>query len=462
MRSTASILHLDLDAFFAAVEQRDKPSLRGKPVLVGGVGGRGVVSTASYEARAFGVGSAMSMAEARRKAPGAAVLSGRFPAYRQSSRIVMALLHELSPAVEAMSVDEAYVDLAAGGVDTDPDALAKLVTELRAELYRRTEGLTASVGVASSKMLAKLASEAAKPNGQVIVIPGTELDLISPLPIRKVQGIGPATAERLNRLGVHTVFDLQEISEKELIHELGASAGAALHRMAFAQDDRPVAQERVAKSISVEDTFEHDLTDPAELSAIIDSDAAQVAKRLVKAGFFARTISIKVRFGDFTTYARSRTLDGATDRPERIAAVAHQLLSGFRVSQGIRLLGVGVANFVEAAQEELFVSEDETAQVSEEIINSGYQSPALRRHVGWRPGEDVEHANLGRGWVWGSRKGLVTVRFESRMTSVGPVRTFAADDPALSHADPLPMTYEVAPNQTPEDDDLWSDSEDPD
>ncbi|MCL1840282.1 MAG: DNA polymerase IV, partial [Propionibacteriaceae bacterium] len=329
MRREASVLHLDLDAFFASVEQRDKPSLRGKPVIVGGVGGRGVVSTASYEARVFGVHSAMAMGQARRLAPHAAVLAGRFGAYRQSSRIVMALLREVSPVIEPMSVDEAYVDLAAGGIDcSDLDALADLVSRLRAEVQRRTEGLTASVGVGTSKFIAKVGSEAAKPDGQILVPPGGELDLISPLPARAIPGIGPATMERLTRLGIHTVADLQQASERELTHELGQLAGSGLHRLAFAQDDRPVQTEREAKSISVEDTFERDLVDPADLRRVIAADAIQVAQHLDKAGLFARTITLKVRLANFVTHTRSRTLEGATDRPVRIAAVARQLLDG--------------------------------------------------------------------------------------------------------------------------------------
>ena len=448
MRREPSVLHLDLDAFFASVEQRDKPSLRGKPVIVGGVGGRGVVSTASYEARVFGVHSAMAMGQARRLAPHAAVLSGRFGAYRQSSRIVMALLRELSPVVEPMSVDEAYVDLAAGGIDcTDLGKLAELVTGLRAEVQRRTEGLTASVGVGTSKFIAKVGSEAAKPDGQILVPPGGELDLISPLPARAIPGIGPATMERLTRLGIHTVADLQQASERELTHELGQLAGSGLHRLAFAQDDRPVQTEREAKSVSVEDTFEHDLVDPADLRRVIAADAVQVGRHLNKAGLFARTITLKVRLGNFVTHTRSRTLEGATDRPERIAAVARQLLDGLDVHEGVRLLGVGVSGFTGAAQEELFEADD-AAPVSEEVdadaSNQEWPVRAVRHPAGaWRPGEDVEHDVLGRGWVWGSGHGVVTVRFETRLTGVGPVRSLPIDDPALRRADLLPMAYQV-------------------
>ncbi|MEL4505252.1 DNA polymerase IV [Luteococcus sp. H138] len=444
MRPTASILHLDLDAFFAAVEQRDKPSLRGKPVIVGGVGQRGVVSTASYEARVFGVRSAMPAHEARRRAPNAAFLGGRFDAYRQSSRIVMALLHELSPLVEPLSIDEAFVDLAAGGHDcTNVDTLRALGQQLRADLFERTEGLTASVGIGTSKFIAKVGSEMAKPNGLVVIPPGGELDAISPLPARAVPGVGPVTMEKLDRLGIKTVADLQHAEVAELSREVGRSWGEALHELAFARDDRPVSPHREAKSISVEDTFETDLTDRAELETIATRDAAIVAGRLRASGQFARTITLKVRLGDFTTWTRSRTLNGATDSTERISQVARELLAALDVREGVRLLGVGVANFTLAAQEELFVLAGD--EVVTEEHTSTEPPPERRRGRGeWSPGSEVQHPDFGRGWVWGSGLGRVTVRFETRLTGVGPVRTFRTDDEQLTRPDaPLPMVWDV-------------------
>ncbi len=459
MRSAASILHLDMDAFFAAVEQRDKPSLRGRQVIVGGVGGRGVVSTASYEVRPLGVHSAMPMSEARRRAPHAAVLGVRSAAYRQSSRIVMAILRELSPVLEPMSLDEAYVDLAAGGVDcSDVAALPTLVAELRAEVTRRTEGLTCSVGVGSSRLVAKLASEAAKPNGQLVVAPGTELDLITPLSAHQLPGIGPATMEKLTRLGIRSVRDLQRATLTELVHEVGRAAGEAIHAMAFARDERPVLPERAVKSISVEDTFERDLNRVDDLNRVIETDARVLASRLARAGLFARTVTLKLKLPDFTIHARSRTLTGATDQPDRIGAVARALLADFDVRDGVRLLGVGVSNFTVAAQEELFYLDDDRFGRDEVVVqgHDGQSGAALARGGGtgheprlrfgtdWVPGLDVEHQQHGRGWVWGSGAGVVTVRFETRDTAVGPVRSFRVDDPALRRAPrPLPMRWEV-------------------
>ncbi|WP_315969074.1 DNA polymerase IV [Nigerium massiliense] len=435
MRTTASVLHLDLDAFFASVEQRDKPSLRGKPVIVGGVGGRGVVSTASYEARPFGVHSAMPMHEARRLCPHAAVLSGRFGAYREASAIVMGLLRELSPLVEPLSLDEAFVDLATDpDRDLTPSALVELAERLRADVQEQTGGLTASVGLGSSKFMAKVATELGKPNGVHLVEPGTEVPTLAPLPARAIPGVGPATMERLARLGVETVADVQALSERELVRELGRASGLNLYALAFARDDRPVVAEREVKSISVEDTFATDLTDRAELDAAIDRDARIIAGRLAKHGWFARTITLKVKRPDFTTIPRSQTLHGSTDRSEVIGRIARSLLGGLEIGTGFRLLGVGVSGFSEAAQEELFEPEVAGAVVQTAVANPSGQVVASHAEAGsaedthadadaagqsatgtgqpealrprWQlsftPGADVEHDEYGRGWVWGS------------------------------------------------------------
>lgn len=441
MRSTASILHLDLDAFYAAVEQRDKPSLRGKAVVVGGAGPRGVVATASYEARVFGVRSAMSGTEARRRAPNAAFLGGRFDAYRQSSRIVMQLLREVSPVVEPLSLDEAFVDLAGSG--WDQTEIARHVEELRAELTRRTAGLTGSVGVGSSKFIAKLASEAAKPDGMRIIAPGAELDFIQDMPIRAIPGIGPATEGRLVTIGITTVADIRAADPAELVRELGRSSGESLYALSFARDSRGVEAQREAKSISTEDTFATDITDPERLREFLRRDARSVAARMHKAGVFARTISIKVRFGDFSTITRARSLGGATDRAETLIQVGEDLLREVDVREGVRLLGIGTSNFTAAAQEQLFGVDDDVAEATETTTRTGADSDVLtsgmrRRSELYFPGTDIVHSELGRGWVWGSGLGRVTVRFETRETGPGPIRTFSVDDPALSRPDALP------------------------
>lgn len=433
-------MHLDLDAFFAAVEQRDKPSLRGKPVIVGGVGGRGVVSTASYEARVFGVHSAMPTHEARRLCPHAAYLSGRFGAYRESSAVVMGLLAELSPLVEPLSLDEAFVDLAAGdATDFSPDAVRALAGRLRADVQDQTGGLTASVGVGTSKFMAKVASELAKPDGVTVVAPGDELDAIADLPARAIPGVGPATMERLSRLGVVTVADIRKLSRAEALRELGKAQGEWVYELAFARDERPVVADREAKSISVEDTFEGDVHDRSELDAVIERDARIVTERLAKRGMFARTITLKVKRPDFTIISRSQTLHGATDRAEVVARIARSLLDGVPVETGFRLLGVGVAGLTQAAQEELF--EPDAVGAVTTSSTSVAEDPSIRPRwlARFTPGADVEHDEHGRGWVWGAGLGRVTVRFETALTGPGPVRTFRTDDPALHLAGPRPL-----------------------
>ncbi len=443
MPQRASILHLDLDAFFASVEQRDKPSLRGKPVAVGGIGGRGVVATASYEARVLGLHSAMSTSMARHLAPHVAYLSPRGDAYRQSSRIVMALLSELSPLVEPLSIDEAFVDLEAGGQDTSPEGLTALVRTLRADIVERTEGLHASVGVGTSKLMAKMGSERAKPNGQLIVPPGAERGILDPLPASDIPGVGPATMDRLARLGIRTIRDLRRASTAELVRELGSAVGESLHALASGHDERKVAPRGEAKSISVEDTFDTDLTDPAAIAAVVDRDAVAVAGRLSKAGLFARTVTVKVRLADFTTLSRSRTLTGATDNPDRIGAVAQALVAAVPVGQGFRLIGVGVGGFAQFAQEELFELDDDQSLPAALVTEQREMATPLTRSMPrWSPGVEVEHDELGRGWVWGSGLGVVTVRFETRHTGVGPVKSLRADDPALHRAELLPMKHD--------------------
>ena len=437
MRREASILHLDLDAFYASVEQRDKPSLRGKPVVVGGIGARGVVATASYEARVFGVRSAMPASEARRRCPHAAFLAGRFGAYRIASTQVMTILRELSPLVEPLSLDEAFLDLKAARrpVDVSPAGLRTLIGDIKADVAAATGGLTASVGAATSKFMAKVASELGKPDGSVVVEPGSEVALLGPMSVGVIPGVGPVTRERLLRIGIRTVADLQGFSLDELAQLIGRAHASALVELAYARDDRPVEPDRETKSISVEDTFEHDVTDRAELTAILRRDAVQVAGRLAAAGLFARTVSIKVRLPDFSTFTRSRTLRSATDGAELIGSVATSLLTAVNVAGGVRLLGVGVSGLTELRQEELFGDESEVETPDDVVVHDHLESTPAGPPT-WRPGADVVHDDHGRGWVWGSGLGRVTVRFETRDTPPGPVRTFAVDDPALRLVDP--------------------------
>ena len=431
VRSDPTILHVDLDAFFAAVEQRDKPSLRGKPVVVGGVGGRGVVATASYEARAFGVRSAMSTREARARCPHAAYLTGRFDAYRATSRAVMTLLAELSPLVEPLSLDEAFVDLAAADVDdVSVEGVTAVARRLKDDVREVTGGLCGSVGIASSKLVAKIASDLEKPDGLVVVPPGTEQDLLRPMSVSVIPGVGPATAERLRRVGVHTVAELEKVSADELVRIVGQAHGASLYRMARADDDRPVVAERETKSVSVEGTYDTDLVDKRLLEGLVDRQAAQVAERLRAARMSGRTVTVKIRLHDFTTHTRSSTLPAPTDDTRVVARLARALLGEVDTSGGVRLLGVGVSGLADWIQEDLFADyDDETTDDADPLPQEAVA--AVTRGRQWAPGSDVLHAEHGPGWVWGSGVGRVTVRFETAGTSPGPVRTFRADDPDL-------------------------------
>lgn len=433
MRREASILHLDLDAFFASVEQRDKPSLRGKPVVVGGTGGRGVVATASYEARKYGVRSAMSTREARSRCPHAAFLSGRFDAYREASAAVMSLLREVSPLVEPLSLDEAFIDLAAADLpDLSLPTVTELATRLRAGVEDVTGGLTASVGLGTSKFIAKVASDLDKPNGLCVVAPGTEADLLAPMHVTVIPGVGPASAERLRRAGISTVADLQSVTEAELVRLLGKAHGHGLHLLARAEDERPVIAERETKSVSVEGTYDTDLTDRRLMEALLTRQAHEVAKRLRGSGLSGRTVSIKVRLYDFTTLSRSATLSGPTDAAGTIARLARGLLAELDTAGGVRLLGVGVSGLADWIQDDLF------GETEEDLDLDSTPDPAVLGSSGsvqtrtWAPGADVVHAELGQGWVWGSGRGIVTVRFETASTPTGPIRSFAIDDPDLA------------------------------
>ncbi|MGW6688766.1 DNA polymerase IV [Streptomyces sp. NPDC054961] len=353
MRAAPTILHLDMDAFYASVEQASKPSLRGKAVIVGGLGPRGVVATCSYEARRYGVHSAMPTAQARRLCPNGAYLIPRFSLYRSVSDIVMALLRELSPLVEPLSLDEAFVDLEAGGVAFDAAGARATGERLRADIMAAT-GLSGSVGLAGSKMLAKVASEEAKPAGLLLIEVGTERAHLAPLSVRTLPGVGPATGEHLRRAGITTVGELATAGEDELVRMVGRSHGVGLHRMALGLDERPVVAERDAKSVSVEDTFDVDLHDRVRIRGEVGRLADRCVHRLRESGHSGRTIVLKVRRYDFSTLTRSETLRGPTDDPAVVREAAARLLEAVDTTGGVRLLGVGVTGLADYTQEDLF------------------------------------------------------------------------------------------------------------
>ena len=332
-----------MDAFFAAVEQHDNAALRGKPVLVGGSPrSRGVVAAASYEARAFGCHSAMPMRTAVRQCPDAVIVSPRFARYRDVSRQVMTIFRELTSLVEPLSLDEAFLDvshLAAAG--QEPEALAR---ELK-RAVRTTTGLTLSCGVATSKSVAKVASTRSKPDGLTVVPPGEERAFLAPLPAQELWGVGPKTAQRLAAAGVHSVGDLAARPAPWLIQRFGAR-GEWFHRLALGLDDSAVEVERETKSISSETTFAEDLAGASALAETLTQQIRTVARRLRRAGLRARTVQIKLRLADFTTFTRRRTLPASTDDTRDLERVALDLLCA-ETGRGrrFRLVGAGVSNF---------------------------------------------------------------------------------------------------------------------
>ena len=351
MPTEPTILHVDMDAFYASVEVLRDPSLAGQPVIVGGSGDRGVVASCSYEARAFGVRSAMPSARARRMCPSAVFVHGDMSRYVGYSRRIHEVFSSFTPLVEGISLDEAFLDVAGARRLFGP---AAQVAALIRDRVRADTGLSCSVGVAPSKLLAKLASRAAKPTatpagidpgpGVVVVRPGEELAFLHPLPVTELWGVGPATAERLRSRGVRTVGDLADVPVVALVSWLGTANGRHLHELAWARDSRPVEPERAVKSVGHEETFAVDLVDRGALHREVVRQADAVATRLRESSMAGRTVTVKVRFNDFATITRSRTLPEAVDTAPEVASVAGDLLDGVDAAGGIRLLGVSVSN----------------------------------------------------------------------------------------------------------------------
>jgi DNA polymerase-4 len=336
------ILHVDMDAFYASVEQRDDPALRGRPVAVGGVGGRGVVAAASYEARAFGVRSAMPSRTALRLCPELAFVPPRFEVYRAISREVRDVFAHYTPLVEPLSLDEAYLDVTENlkGIPT----ATRVAAEIRAEILERS-GLTASAGVSYNRFLAKLASGQRKPNGQFVITPEMGLAFVEGLPVSRFHGVGPATAARMERLGIRTGKDLREKSLAYLQEQFG-KAGAHFHAVARGEDDRPVRPDRPRKSAGSETTYPRDLGDPGEVEAGIQALADEVWAWCERTGAFGRTVTVKLRYADFRTLTRSRTGAGPVASRPALAGAAVELVRGvFPLEKRVRLLGVAVSGF---------------------------------------------------------------------------------------------------------------------
>ncbi|MFK3982104.1 DNA polymerase IV [Micromonospora sp. NPDC050397] len=341
------ILHVDMDAFFAAVEVRKRPELRGRAVVVGGIGPRGVVSSASYEARRYGVRSAMPTMRARALCPGAVFLPPDFAEYSAASRAVMEIFRAVTPLVEPLSLDEAFLDVAgARRLLGRPVEIARMIRERVAEQER----ITCSVGVAPTKFVAKLGSTWAKPDGLLVVPAGRVLQFLHPLPVEALWGVGERSAETLRRLGLNTVADLAQARFEMLRGALGESAARHLHELAWGRDPRAVSPEQVEKSIGAEVTFDTDVDDPEVIRRSLLALAEKVGVRLRRAGQVGRTVSIKVRLADFRTVNRSRTLPGATDVAHELFEVSWALFVALRSTERIRLVGVRMEGLTDARE----------------------------------------------------------------------------------------------------------------
>ncbi|MDT7590947.1 MAG: polymerase, partial [Pseudonocardiales bacterium] len=487
------VLHLDMDAFFASVEQLTRPTLLGRAVLVGGLGPRGVVAGASYESRVHGARSAMPMSRARRLVPAAVVLPPRIAVYRVLSERVFGIVRELDATIEQISVDEAFVE-PAGLIDAPAGEVEQAAEELRARIKAAT-GLTASVGAGSGKQLAKIASTMAKPDGVRVVPHGTERELLAPLPVRKLWGVGPVAETTLHRVGVETIGALAALSVPEVTALLGVAMGTELHGLAQGVDRRPVAERGEAKQVSAETTFDADLSDLASVRRAVAEMAEHAHRRLLASGRAARTVTVKIRGADFATRSRSETTPIASTNLAVLSATAQRLTEGALPDSGVRLIGVSLSGLTGAVQQYLFETgaelataegsgaesvavADGTAVGAEQVeadgpllgataVGNGTTSTAsaptpvdgvagARVAAGsvatllsqadpaeqltarrWRAGDDVRHTEYGHGWVQGSGHGRVTIRFETRRTGPGQARTMADDDPGLTPADPL-------------------------
>ncbi|MEW1952131.1 DNA polymerase IV [Terrabacter sp. NPDC080008] len=466
MRADASVMHVDADSFFASVETRQKPSLVRTPVLVGGTGPRGVVATANYEARRFGCHSAMPMSQARVLCPSATVLTPRFAAYAEHSALIMDTLRELSPLVQPVSLDEAFVDLAAGPFAADPALGADVARRL---VYNRS-GLVVSVGLGRSKLIAKLASDADKPNGFTVVPPEAEDDFLLPKPVSALWGVGPATDTTLRRLGIVTVADLRATSREDLVRTLGEAAGWNLYRLARGDDPRPVVVEREAKSVGAERTFAEDLR-RWELPGALEDVLARALRRLQRHGGGARTVTVKVRLSDFTTLTRSVTLAQPTSEAEQLREAATAALDAADPKEPVRLLGVALSGLTHWAQLRLpeeadavliepttsdravaplvgtaplptgdetgdstgsldagvvpaADGRDDAADADDDDDRDGERLPAPLTVHTCAVGLDVEHEEHGSGWIARVADGVITVRFEGPGTPPRPERTF--------------------------------------
>lgn len=373
------IMHVDMDAFFASVEQRDDPALQGKPVIVCGKSRRSVVATASYEARAFGVHSAMPLSQAKRLCPHGCFVAPRFEAYREASDTIHQVMLHYADAYEPISLDEAFLDIS--GMGSQYPTLGSIGRAIKEEI-RSTVHLTASVGIAPNKFLAKMASDMNKPDGLCIIPYGREREVLAPLPVRRLWGVGSVTEKKLLAAGFRTIADIQEAAQEKLSALLG-NQGPLLKALSLGIDERPIISSRQVKSIGDESTYEYDLTDRPTIDREIAIHSDIVAQRLRRHDLAARTISLKIRFASFKTIMRSLSLEEGTNLQETIDSACQTLLSRIPLTEGIRLIGVTASNLgAPLSIPSLFSDQEEKrarAAKAMDSIQQKYGRKALRK-----------------------------------------------------------------------------------
>lgn len=426
------VLHIDMDAFFASCEQLTRPTLMGRPVLVGGMSGRGVVAGASYEARKYGARSAMPMYRAQQLIGAkAVVVRPRFEVYRLASQRVFHYLQQRVDLIEQLSIDEGYME-PAELVGASAEEVEAWAHQIRAEIREQT-GLPASIGAGSGKQFAKIGSGQAKPDGAFVIPAEKQEEMLRPLDVEELWGVGPVTATKLHSIGVNTIGDLARLSQREVEITLGTTIGPSLWMMARGVDDRPVAPRAESKSVSAEHTYPQDLTTKDEVDGALERALTGAHRRLLKDGRGARTVTVKMRMADFHSETRSLTLGYATDDIATLRK-AMQSLARYPAELGpIRLVGVGFSGLESERQDVLFPELDQAVISTETTFEE--DTTATKRT--WHATQDVFHPDYGHGWIQGTGHGFVSVRFETRATGPGPFKSFAADDEKLQPADPV-------------------------
>ncbi|OFT32918.1 DNA polymerase IV [Corynebacterium sp. HMSC08A12] len=432
------VAHIDMDAFFASVEQLTRPTLRDRPVLVGGLGGRGVVAGASYEARAFGARSAMPMGQAVRLCNNrAVVVRPRKEVYAAASRRIFQVIRAHAGVVEQLSVDEGFAE--PQGLESTEEARA-WAENLQARVEEET-GLPASVGMAATKLDAKMASDLAKPHGVFVVPPEARMEVFADRPVGDVWGIGKVAQGKLHTMGIDTIGQFVAADTTDVRGALG-SVGVEVQRMAAGDDPRPVAPRAPAKQVSAERTLQVDARTTAEAMRVLHETALAMHRRLLKDGRAARTVTVKTRTTDFQLHTKSAGLPAPTEDFDKIFALAQRLMPRPEQAGAFRLVGVSVSGLVADRQELLFPELDGppvpiAAPTDSDVGFSSLGDDATTARPVWHATQDVSHVEFGHGWVQGAGNGVVSVRFETAATGPGKTRTFRIDDEDLSPANPL-------------------------